>query len=271
MNTKTLSDLLAWNPVCESAFDASGALPVKSVRRSDTGGIIGVVGHDRTVVSNKAIIEDCIQFGNALNVDTDKARVYEVHGGASIRIEFPLGSMNPGGDEIAKSIRFCASHDSTVRRYAIINYERGSCLNVFIAQVVDKGLFAKFSKNHEANWKDRSIRFAQQFLESSQRVEKMIETLQNQKVSAQKARAVIKKWVPGESKRAENTREQISELFHSGRGNAGQTGWDLLNGMTEYANHHRSYKETANVGREENRFLGIEKLDIEELAKPILA
>jgi hypothetical protein len=46
------------------------------------------------------------------------------------------------------------------------------------------------------------------------------------------------------STRTENRRNQITSLFSTGRGNNGETKWDLFNAVTEYVDHHSNGRVT---------------------------
>jgi hypothetical protein len=63
-------------------------------------------------------------------------------------------------------------------------------------------------------------------------------------ISASAARDTIAKIIPSKdeepSTRVKNQRESIFDRFMYGKGNHGETKWDLYNGVTEYVDHYRT-------------------------------
>ena len=270
MNTiKKINDILAWNPKTEVLVDSNGITDVKSVRRSDNGKLLGVVGKERFIASNEAIVSPVVAMANALNIPIDNCKAYEVHNGASFRFRLPIEPLSIGEDNKCY-INFSASHDSTVKHSFNLFVERLICANGMTAFVRKLGNFAKFAKNYEVNFGARFEGFEESLKEQREEIEATYKSLRSKRVTAQKMKAVMDKVFTGNGKRTSNAREIAVELFRSGKGNRGETGADLLNGITEYFNHHRSYKETESVSREENRFLGIETIQFETLANLIL-
>ena len=81
-----------------------------------------------------------------------------------------------------------------------------------------------------------------------------INRLVDKKINQNQAKEVVNRLFKGESKRAENIREDIFSRFNNGQGNRGETAWDLLNGITEYQNHGKAYKASRVSSASENRF-----------------
>ena len=266
---KTLNSILSWNPKTEILIDSAGSTDVKSVRRDDNNELIGVVGSDRHVASNTSIVSNVVDICNRLNVNSDKVQAYEIHGGASLRFRIPIEPLSIG-EENECFVSVSASHDSTVASSANMFIKRLVCENGMMAMVKSFGAFAKFCKNYEISWTERFDIFQDGLTEQRKKTESLYKALREKNVSPQKVRATLDKVFPGKGKRTENARSHVEELFISGKGNGGRTGADLLNGLTEYLNHERGFKETRKVSREENRFLAIEKIDFESLATVIL-
>jgi phage/plasmid-like protein (TIGR03299 family) len=60
---------------------------------------------------------------------------------------------------------------------------------------------------------------------------------------SKKAAERISKNKKRDNSRLSNIVEKCTELFEAGKGNHGKTLWDLYNGVTEWADHHRSLKD----------------------------
>jgi hypothetical protein len=91
--------------------------------------------------------------------------------------------------------------------------------------------------------------------------------LQSIKLNASQVDERLNRFIKGESKRSDNMREQVRELFVSGKGNRGETAWDLFNAVTEFENHHKVYRETSGVSSAENRLKGVLAIDTDSLAE----
>jgi hypothetical protein len=76
-------------------------------------------------------------------------------------------------------------------------------------------------------------------------------------VSHSDAKEVINRIFKGDSKRGENIRDEVFNRFTKGMGNRGETAWDLLNGITEYQNHGKSFRSTDGSSSSENRLTSL--------------
>ena len=61
----------------------------------------------------------------------------------------------------------------------------------------------------------------------------------------------------GDTKRAEKTRDEVFHRFTRGMGNRGETAWDLLNGITEYQNHGKTFRSTDGSSSSENKLTSL--------------
>ncbi len=270
MNTKSLNDVLAWNATELPLFDDKGKIEThKAVRRSDNGNLLAIVGNERTIVSNRELVDDIVNVANLFKANIDNCQAYELNKGANLRFRFPIGKLDLK-DKHEAFLSFHASHDSTEKKSVAFFVEREVCKNGMRGMTQDIFSFAKFTKNHSGNWKTRFEAFQNGLQGHLQAFRETYLALQSKRVSTQKLNAVLKAVISGTGKRSENARDEIAELFNSGRGNTGSTGSDLLNGITEWMNHFRSYKETSGTSKEENRFRAVEKIDFQSLASLIL-
>ena len=132
-----------------------------------------------------------------------------------------------------------------------------------------EGIFAKFSLNHSENFANRITGFPERIKDLRFETDSAIQRLQSIKVVD--PAPYIKRLIKGEGKRSEAIREEIETLFRFGRGNVGETAYDVFNGFTEYLNLSATYKETeyktSNVYRL-NRLVNTDIVDVaRELAK----
>jgi hypothetical protein len=266
MKKINIETLLNWNPVSENLVDSQGEIQLKSIRRSDNGNLLGVVGKDRAIVSNRDCVQSIVDLANSLNVPFGDIYANEFNGGGKIHVNFPIPEEKIAGESFQPEIRFTFSHDSSERRKVYFVLSRNACKNVFAGAVQKgEGIFAKFSLNHESNFANRVSNFPSKLKSIHFAMTESIESLQNIQVA--NPEAILKKIIKGSGKRSETVRNEIENLFRNGRGNKGKTAWDLFNGYTEYLNHSATYKQTEGKDREENRMNRLVNTDVIDFAK----
>ena len=85
----------------------------------------------------------------------------------------------------------------------------------------------------------------------------IIYSLAETPVTPTDAKEVINRLFKGESKRAENIRDEVYNRFSKGMGNRGETAWDLVNGITEYQNHGKAHRSSETSSIAENRLTSL--------------
>lgn len=229
-------------------------------RRDDTKGILGVVGAGYEVIQTS----DCLDLMDALAGEGQVKynRAYAFKGGAGIVIEGTL----PGMAEIAKGDwvepRFFlrTSHDGSSSVHFSVYHFRQVCSNGLMGWKKTGGR----SIRHTMNWADkaaeaqRQLGFAQT---ESARLFAAFRKLAEVRVNAAQVMNYVSKLFPNksaeESTKTTNAREDVINRFRKGRGNRGQTAWDLYNGLTEYVDHARPTRGDSDEVRAENRLQSI--------------
>lgn len=270
MKHTDINSLLSWNPVTASVSDSFGDVGLHSVRRSDNNALIGVVGEKRSVISNQSAVQSVVDLANSLNVPFGDPIVQEFNGGGKVHIAFPLPEEKIAGEAMGPELRFTFSHDSSERRRVYFAYSRKACANIFAAAVKrGEGIFAKFSLNHEENFGSRIAGFPARVKELRFIAEENLTRLQGIALNSGLMDRALKVLVAGDSTRSENIRGVIEDLTVKGRGNDGNTAYDLWNGYTEYMNHRATYRNTENKSAEENRMAKLVGLDVVDFTKKI--
>ena len=264
----SIETLLSWNPVATPLSDEFGQVGYQSIRRDDNNSLIGVVGQKRSIISNRECVQSIVDMANSLNVPFGNPYVNEFNGGGKIHVSFPLPEERIQGDSFSPELRFTFSHDSSERRRVYFAYSRNACSNIFASAVKKgEGIFAKFSLNHSENFASRISGFPQRIKDLRFETDSAIQRLQSIKVVD--PAPYIKRLIKGEGKRSDTIREEIETLFRSGRGNVGETAYDIFNGFTEYLNHSATYKETENKTSAENRISRLVNTDIVDVAREL--
>tara|TARA_Y100000361_G_scaffold118248_1_gene109586 strand:- start:2267 stop:3115 length:849 start_codon:yes stop_codon:yes gene_type:complete len=157
------------------------------------------------------------------------------------------------GDTMDEVLHFWTSFDGSTPSTFSQMLERLVCTNGMVARDTQSSARVKHSSLMEGklqNYVDEIAGIKEVYAETTESINRLVD----QKVSHSDAKEVIKNLFKGESKRAENIREDIFSRFNNGQGNRGETAWDLLNGITEYQNHGKAYKASRVSSASENRF-----------------
>jgi phage/plasmid-like protein (TIGR03299 family) len=215
----------------------------KAVVRTDNSNILGVVGSQYRVVQNT----ECFGFFDGL-VEQGYAKfsqAYATQGGAKVNIVADLGHVNICGDECRKQLILRTSHDGSCAVTVILRVWRLVCSNGMMGWSTKDNVKVRHTKDCQARFKQAKeiIGIADQYYEW---FEAEAQKLTSTPISMNAAIDVIANLIPspkGEKKastRVQNQRDMVFERFLYGKGNNGETRWDLYNGVTEYVDHYRT-------------------------------
>ena len=148
------------------------------------------------------------------------------------------------GDDFKNFLVFTSSHDGSLAFNAYDTSVRVVCQNTLNWSLKDKGcmnLKVFHTKNSELK-----IHNMEETIEGllKKRIEfyESYKYLMEKPMSSEQAEKIISGFLGSEklSTRAANQTEKIVELFQTGKGNNGETVYDLLGGVTEYFTHFSS-------------------------------
>ena len=160
------------------------------------------------------------------------------------------------GDTMDEVIYFWTGFDGSTMNSFTQMLERLVCSNGMVAMDVQSGAKVKHSSQQEGkleNYVNEVTGIKHVYQETTDAIQRLVDT----KVSSTDAKEVINRLFKGESKRAENIREDVFSRFSNGQGNRGETAWDLLNGITEYQNHGKAHRSSKGADVAENRFTSL--------------
>ena len=264
MKKVNAEEALALN-ITEHALNAE----FKEVRIN--GEYSATVGIDRAVPTFTNLLDPFIRLSNGMQTEFNPTvnLMRSSHGaeGTLYNISMPFGTVDLGG----------RSTEMRISRFGSLN---SSCSDKFglqmLVQICSNGMMGWKSQGtavtrFTANWQGLSNERIQFTLEGFEGMKHhyvtMAESLKSIRLTAPQVDERLERIVKGESKRSENIREEIRELFVSGKGNRGENSWDLFNAVTEYENHYKTYRNTNGVSSDENRAKGVLSIDSDKLAE----
>lgn len=225
-----------------------------SVIRKDTMQPLGVVGRDYQVLQNREA------FGFLDSLVGENQAVYETVGALGLgekvwmMLKLPHDIEVNNGKDISKCyLLMYNAHDGTSTIKARFTPIRVVCQNTVRMALQGK---SEVSIRHTVNALERleeahkllgivkkQVDYAQVIF--NKMAHKRVNPLQiKQYLDAVITKSKTESNEP--STRRENIVNEIVHLFKAGKGNNGETVWDLYNGVTEYVDHHRSVKNGGN-------------------------
>ena len=221
------------------------------VRRTDNNRVMSVMSKRYQMIQNHetfSFADDIVGSGKAI-WDTAGS----IAGGRVVFMQVELEGRlflksNPD-DQTVKKVLFINSHDGSKALMGMITPVRVVCQNTLNAALGSKS--NQFKIYHRKNFQSKKdeaakiLGLASAFYDDLQTV---MDTLAEQQVSKTYVEGFINALIPSSkdevSTRTENRRNQIIHLFSNGRGNNGETKWDLYNSVTEYVDHHSNGRVT---------------------------
>ena len=215
------------------------------VRRKDNNRVMSVMSKRYQMIQNHetfSFADEIIGTGQAV-WDTAGS----IAGGRVVFMQVELEGRlflksNPD-DQTVKKVLFINSHDGSKALMGMITPVRVVCQNTLNAALGSKS--NQFKIYHRKNFQSKKdeaakiLGLASAFYDDLQTV---MDTLAEQQVSKTYVEGFVNALIPTSkdevSTRTENRRNQITGLFSTGRGNNGETKWDLFNAVTEYVDHH---------------------------------
>ena len=221
------------------------------VRRTDNNRVMSVMSKRYQMIQNHetfSFADDIVGSGKAI-WDTAGS----IAGGRVVFMQVELEGRlflksNPD-DQTVKKVLFINSHDGSKALMGMITPVRVVCQNTLNAALGSKS--NQFKIYHRKNFQSKKdeaakiLGLASAFYDDLQTV---MDTLAEQQVTKTYVEGFVNALMPATkeevSTRTENRRNQITSLFSTGRGNNGETKWDLFNAVTEYVDHHSNGRVT---------------------------
>jgi hypothetical protein len=155
--------------------------------------------------------------------------------------------MLPNGDALKKQIRVTGSFDGSTHHSGYGSLLRSACRNLMIwTSIAVKAIKIRHTKNARDRvedalriWSTSQDHF--KAYEETARIlaAKVVNTEMVNKFLDDLVGEINQKSESNQTKRT-NQRNKIENLFRSGRGNHGETAWDLYNGASEYYDHFQN-------------------------------
>jgi len=239
-------------PVYHQANDEMIEVPDQyCVRRTDNNRVMSVMSKRYQMIQNHETFSFADEIIGAGQAKWDTAG--SIAGGRVVFMQVELEGRlflksNPD-DQTVKKVLFINSHDGSKALMGMITPVRVVCQNTLNAALGQKS--NQFKIYHRKNFQSKKdeaakiLGLASAFYDDLQTV---MDTLAEQQVTKSYVEGFVNALMPSSkdeiSTRTENRRSQITSLFSTGKGNRGETKWDLFNAVTEYVDHHSNGRVT---------------------------
>jgi phage/plasmid-like protein (TIGR03299 family) len=173
-------------------------------------------------------------------------------------------------DQFKNFMVFTSSHDGSLAFNAYDTSIRVVCQNTLQWSMLEKGILnfkVYHSKNSEIRIQGMEAEIEKLLIKREEFYSSM-KYLMEKPMSGEKADLILSGWLSTDklSTRACNQKERILELFQSGKGNNGETVYDLFNGVTEYYTHESGKGETKQYSSSEFGTGARKKVEFAEIA-----
>lgn len=221
----------------------------KALLRSDTAAILGIVGDSYEALQPSEMFD----FAEGVNVPG-----YEtaggLRGGSVLFLCAPIGEINVlgSGDITRTYLTFINSFDGSLAAQVYLSGVRVVCMNTLMMSLSSKkgaALKFKHTKSIHDRLKQASlIMDGQQATE--QKLREALEKLAARKLKRETYENILDDLFPGDSTRSKNVKADVTSIFADNDGNQFPdfkgTAYNLYNAVTNYVDHDRNVRITAN-------------------------
>jgi len=215
----------------------------KGVIRTDTNQVLGVVGNKYTPIQNST----AFAFFDTICKSTKATYEYGflIDGGRQVVLQARIGADWEArkGDVVSNYITLINSHDGSLPHKAFFTPRRLFCMNQLRAAL--KSAVSEISIRHTSRADSKMVDAlailncaAEYFVEFKQTSQLLAQKIVDQKMINDFIESVFDD-TESKNKNKQSAIETVEMLFNSGKGNRGESAWDLYNGLTEYTDHYR--------------------------------
>lgn len=221
--------------------DKSGTyVPVPDFKvnmRPDVDLPVGCVGNQYEVISNKEI------YDNFMAVIDGRAEMVTAGSLFNCRRIWFLAKINDGcrninGDRFDTYIMAMSSHDGSIAHTYMLTMERVVCNNTLQMAMRNGKNSVRIVHSGDTKVKMSLVqRFYDEIFEGIDKTQAVLEILAGKPCNLDTAYNWASGFIGAGSTKSQNISRQITNMFKVGKGNHGETRYDLLNGLTERFTH----------------------------------
>lgn len=236
-----------WQPAESKLFDQHGneIKSHKAILRDDTNQALGVVGNGYVAMDLQESFEILDTLVGDQGLHFEELLMFD--GGKRSILKVAMDDMILKENDIVKPmINIVQSFDGSKSYHIFFSMLRLICTN----GMMGIGKESIMNIRHTKSMPDR-VKLAETAMTNAlgyfSNMKDISLKMISEKINMSYTDLILKELF-GEDEKADgkvrtrtvNMKNKIIELFKSGIGNGGETKWDLLNGVTEYVDHHRS-------------------------------
>lgn len=216
-----------------------------AIQREDNDRVLSTMSPSYETIQNVQMAE----FGDALAGagNSHWETMGSIDGGRIVFMQMELeGSMflksNPD-DKTVKKLLLLNSHDGSHALMGMLTPIRVVCQNTLNAALGNhSNQFKIYHRKNYASKKEYAAKVLGLAYAYYDDLQLVMDQLAEEQVTKTYVEGFVNALIPSAkeevSTRTENRRSQITDLFSTGKGNNGETKWDLFNAVTEYVDHH---------------------------------
>lgn len=249
---------LNWTVTKSPLYSNTGReLPVWGIFRDDNNEFLGSVGANYTPIQNKYsfnFIDALLETENGAHYDSAGAlgKGERIFVSAKIPYQFKLAGTD---DTHLTYLLFTTSHDGSLAAQCKLTDVRVVCNNTLQQSLKLNGTFTRIKHTQQAEVK---LELAKKMLSNAETgvltLKDKLEHLSLKIMTKESYTSILDKLFPPDkdgnsNTRRDNTLREITELFTSNDNNAipeiKGTAYNLLNAVTQYTDHNRTVRQTA--------------------------